>query len=63
MGEWQPIETAPRDGTEVRLSLMGFDSVKAFWDEKLQVWVLSRPIHMEKLINPPYWKPLPEPSQ
>ena len=59
MSAWQPIETAPRDGTEVLLPL--YDSLRAYWDEELKRWVLSKPLHMESVANPTQWKPLPEP--
>ena len=56
--QWQPISTAPKDGTEVKLRLHG--SLRAYWDDELNGWVLSRPFHMESFNNPRHWMPVPE---
>ena len=56
MIDWQPIETAPKDGTEIYLPIPG--RVRAFWDDKLQHWVLCRPLHMESLKDPLSWMPV-----
>jgi hypothetical protein len=57
MSDWQPIVTAPKDGTEVRLRL-NLQSVKAYWDDDLRTWVLSRPLHMESIRDPEKWRPV-----
>ena len=66
MPDSQPISTAPMDGTEVLpmdgtevlLPLVG--DVRAYWCSDLKRWVLSKPLHIESLINPPCWKPTRE---
>lgn len=54
MAEWQPIETAPKDGSVVRLRLNG--GVRAYWDNELQTWVLCNPMHIESIRNPRHWQ-------
>lgn len=58
---WQPIETAPRDGTVVKIKV-DIESVQAYWEpnlygEGLGSWVLTRPLHMESVWRPTRWKP------
>jgi hypothetical protein len=55
--EWQPMETAPKDGTEVRLALSYPNGVPAYWCADLKTWVLSRPLHVESIHRPERWKP------
>jgi len=57
MTDWQPMDTAPRDGTEVTLPLTFPHGVRAFWCTDLQRWVLSRPLHMESVPEPIKWRP------
>ncbi len=64
--EWQPIETAPEDGTEVLAS--GFlydDPANGRWIEACKFWwsgwVLSS--NDSKVYNPTHWMPLPEPPK
>lgn len=67
MTEWQPIETAPRDGTRIlvytaercRRCLPGTVGMAVmFWDG---AWAIVDGIHARHL--PTHWKPLPEPPQ
>lgn len=53
---WQDMDTAPKDGTEVRLQLVFPRGVPAYWDNELG-WVLSRPLHMERVHAPRGWVP------
>lgn len=60
MSQWQPIETAPTDGTEV-LVLIKPKVIRLGWffapSSRTQGWAdeSSRPI------TPTHWMPLPEP--
>lgn len=56
MIEWQPMDSAPKDGTEVRLRLLPL-GVAAYWDAELECWVLSRPLHLEFVRTPEGWAP------
>ena len=59
MADWQPIETAPRDGTRV----LTYDSVRGFrdlmkWNMKTGDW---RDDAGEFFLQPTHWQPLPAP--
>lgn len=56
---WQPIETAPKDGTEVLL-FAGFDMGICFWreDETMTGWTWGLG---KRFLNPSHWMPLPPP--
>ena len=68
MSEWQPIETAPKDGTTIDIWVPGHDRVSAFfWPEK-EIWVydeeyISRAFFPDKPpffpITPTHWMPYP----
>jgi hypothetical protein len=51
------MATAPKDGTEVTLPLTFPNGVRAYWDEDLKYWVLSRPLHIEAIFHPDQWRP------
>jgi hypothetical protein len=54
---WRPIETAPKDGTEV---LAWEDSAeKLFYEEDMGAWVDHEYIEY----HPTHWMPLPEPPE
>ena len=66
--EWQPIETAPKDGTWILVykpfKLYGFNDSKWFvdkyivrWDD--ECWNISMTFE-DKVIYPTHWMPLPE---
>ena len=59
MNEWQPMETAPKDGTEILLCSM-FDMAVCYWrdDNVMQEWTWGCG---NVYSNPRYWMPLPEP--
>jgi len=59
MNDWRPIDSAPRDGTEVYLHLNFPNGVPAYWDRELKTWVLCRPLHIESLREPKAWRPKP----
>lgn len=61
--EWQPIETAPRDGTDVLLhgpfgnEGKQYNEVARFWGSR---WTIE---WMHDFHAPTHWMPLPEPPQ
>ena len=59
MNEWQPMETAPKDGTEILLCSM-FVMAVCYWrdDNVMQEWTWGCG---NVYSNPRYWMPLPEP--
>lgn len=61
---WQPMETAPKDGTEILIELRPGFGIPAYWCDELQTFVLSRPLHIESVREPTGWKPRwQEPNQ
>ena len=57
---WQPIDTAPRDGTEILLWHPGQGKALAFWDSRQQWNYDGNPFVW---YPPTHWHPLPpEPS-
>ena len=64
MTDWQPIETAPRDGTWILLTggSVGWD-----WDGDSKPRVVAAQFsernagHYGEYENPTHWMPLPEP--
>lgn len=65
MSEWQPIETAPRDGTEILCCecveiFIGFwsgNNVDGYWDS------YEEGAHYIDSYSPTHWMPLPEPPK
>jgi hypothetical protein len=71
-GQWQPIETAPKDGTTIIIfdsysddkSIDGYGVCTARWDYSLKWWIMhQRYSNVISLINPTHWMPLPQPPQ
>ena len=66
MTEWQPIETAPKDGTTHILVLDdGWFCISAWWDDSErneggQCWKSSQ---WHSWLTPTHWMPLPEPPK
>jgi hypothetical protein len=58
--EWQPIETAPKDGTEVLVGRGGpYPKVTvSIWDDELCKW-----LNFLKSDQPIAWMPLPDPPK
>lgn len=52
--EAAPMDTAPRNGTDIRLVIPRC-IVPAYWDDDLHKWVLCRPWYMESVSNPAGW--------
>lgn len=56
MSDWQPIETAPKDGTVIDLWSRDFGRLTdEWWDIEDQCWALSG------IARPTHWMPIPEP--
>lgn len=73
MTDWQPIETAPLDGTVVDVWGDGRRWANLNWNDgnwRHSYWSLGRPANASKVhlrsnvypsLNPTHWMPLPEP--
>ena len=72
MTEWQPIETAPRDGTRILAFLPGTNPEDDFhapedvmivsWDEHCEHgfgWLIDQEENLAAWCNPTHWMPLP----
>jgi hypothetical protein len=57
--EWQPIDTAPKDGTEVLLT-DGKYKRTGYWARRVGVWSIDAIVALEP---PTHWMPLPEPPE
>lgn len=64
MSEWQPIETAPKDGTRVLLFRRGWaESVSVgWWGGLWETWNVAGGITSE-FVHPTHWMPIPEPPE
>lgn len=69
MSDWQPIETAPKDGTRIDVWAYWAEgdnwsrSADAYWSVEDQDWMLDRWL-AGQYVTPPkitHWMPLPEP--
>lgn len=57
---WQPIETAPRDGTQILAFWISGNIYGAVsWDNGLRSWI---ELH-EDVYDPTHWMPLPPPPK
>lgn len=62
MGEWQKIESAPKDGTSM-LVVNGYWMITAHWHRGFHCWATCGPTY-ERLPadeQPTHWMPLPAP--
>lgn len=66
---WQPISTAPKDGTyilawdgyKIAVTSFGFDDL---WDHEPKKWCVGEcygEYNIYDTIDPTHWKPLPDP--
>jgi hypothetical protein len=64
MPQWQPIETAPKNGTSLILGAIGEKAVLGFWSQRRTYWLrLGAQVgaQAEDRIYPTHWMPLPDP--
>jgi len=62
MSEWQPIETAPKDGTEILIFVDGHREVSHFEaGETGWPWVDYSGTSAWRIDLPTHWMPLPAP--
>lgn len=62
MAGWQPIETAPKDGTRVKLRFAtGLDEEGTFRTTYGGEWHVKSFTHLPWANEPTHWMPLPEP--
>jgi hypothetical protein len=52
---WQPIETAPKDGSLITVRMPEWQS-RVYWDDDLKTWVLTSPTHLESINKPKEWR-------
>jgi Protein of unknown function (DUF551) len=57
---WQPIETAPKDGTDI-LVYSNERIISAHWSVPADAWV--EVVHDYSFAAPTHWMPLPEPPK
>lgn len=62
--EWQPIETAPKDGSEI----LGWSSISGeayvmWWEAIHSDWVWCINDLEDMFCDPTHWMPLPEPPE
>lgn len=70
--QWQPIETAPRDGTDVLIYVpyypdgarieTGWFSSKGYWESYSRLYAGEHHSPLCRL-QPTHWQPLPEPPK
>ena len=64
--EWQPIATAPKDGTLVDLWLDKGDTRRitgCYWSESGLCWTDGDRYYLKGRVQPTHWMPLPEPPK
>jgi hypothetical protein len=62
--EWRPIETAPKDGTQILVYLgkhYGINIVVVFWQPDGERWMMTAAQPLE--VSATHWQPLPEPPK
>ena len=60
--QWQPMETAPRDGALILL-WNGYGVLIGFWGQGSERWLGSASIHNPDLGEVKNWMPLPKPPE
>ena len=63
-GKWRPIETAPKDGTQIIIAVADaddeFEPGWAFWSERFNNWMIPTTARGYEMY-PTHWMPMPEP--
>ena len=67
--EWQPIDTAPRDGTRILLAWAGSEVTEGYWmgDSSRNYWgvvgwfSIDEDVLTSRPSRPSHWMPLPQP--
>ena len=61
--EWQPIETAPKDGTDVLVVADGVVSEAEYWGDDRGWWLANTAPtdYIDSQVWPTHWMPLPPP--
>lgn len=67
-GGWQPIETAPKDGTPVLCGFVGqrLNAKVIFWDDEAEWWCVDDNKlgpHVLRGPAPTHWMPIPPPPE
>jgi len=65
MSEWQPIETAPRDGRDIQVYCKDTgEQFVAFWFSPRDCWCYAKWRDGGIVVcKPTHWMPLPEPPE
>jgi hypothetical protein len=59
---WQPIKTAPKDGTEILAWARSDGFFVVFWYAHRGVWLwTAHELDGDEELNPTHWMPLPDP--
>ena len=61
--KWQPIETAPKDGTKVLIFVMGKNVMQASYSRCNEYWIDCWCSNMSGVYSPTHWQPLPKPPK
>ncbi len=61
MSDWQPIETAPKDGTQIDIWCAGFRYADAYWGRVEKQWLTEDGVTIKDIygLEPKFWMPLP----
>jgi hypothetical protein len=60
MSEWQPIETAPKDGAEILVIDKAQQCWLSMWNRKTEMWESD---YLDNLKGLTHWMPLPAPPE
>ena len=64
MSGWKPIETAPKDGTEILAWSDRYGTLVVFWYERKSAWLwTSHDLEGDEELNATHWMPLSSPTE